>query len=188
LTTIKLAKLNGGGACPTINAPYDDQYYCYYTVYSLQYDTEFIITAKKQIFSATIYGCNTADEQITDNLEDAKNDKRYLEIINKQLAMYNYSLNKTYKRSYNEEDLIIEVKIEDDFNIQYYYELLEIKNKLIEEHRELLNEDKNVSIDTIKIIFNDRTFSSFLESIYMERDGEMDIEIEDPEFWKYVGE
>jgi len=38
----------GGGGCPTTNAPYDDRYYYYYKVYSVQDDTEFVVTTKNK--------------------------------------------------------------------------------------------------------------------------------------------
>jgi len=129
------------------------------------------------------------EEQITDNLEKAKNNKRYFEIIDEQFSKYNYSLNKKYTRFLYESDLDIEIKIDDDFNKMYYNELLELKTKLNEEHKNLLDKDKNVSIDSIYIIFNDKTFRYSLWTINMVNDEEQIIvEIEDEEFLDYIGE
>lgn len=106
------------------------------------------------------------DEQIIDNLEDAKNDKLYFELINMKLS--NCSLNRKYTTAFNKSTLIIEVKVNDSFNYQYNNKLLELKTRLDEEHKKLLNADKKETITQINFIFNNKTITYNLEEMTFE--------------------
>ena len=73
--------------------------------------------------------------------------------------------------------------------MKYYDTLIQLKAKLIEEHKNLNDKNNKVSISGIYIVFNDKTFVySGGEAIVMIRDGEAGIEIEDTDFLKYVNE
>ncbi len=190
IETDKKKHSEGGGGCPVATADYYDEFFDYYTVYSEKYDTEFFVTAEKDIFSVTLYGCHEPSTKITDNLEETKIKKRYIDIICQQLSDYEYEItNGYYLRWYNEISDITKVIINDDFNMKYYDTLIQLKAKLIEEHKNLNDKNNKVSISGIYIVFNDKTFVySGGEAIVMIRDGEAGIEIEDTDFLKYVNE
>ena len=154
--------INGNCDASTAESSYYNKFYHYYSVYSDYYDTEFIVVFKKQLLNVSCFGCLTPEEQLSDNLEDAINRKRYLEIIENELSNYDYTLNQSYSI---EESIIysnIKVKINDEFNLEYYNSLIELKNRMQQEKEELLTNNQGVSLDYLDIKFDNIEFSCYL--------------------------
>jgi len=184
-----------GSTCDSpLDIEYDNKFYHTYSIYSDYYDTDFLVTTKKQIFSANSYGlaCELPQEEITDNMENEIIAKNTIEVINKNLSGYNnYTVEKYYNDNYNvssDSIICIEVKLEDNLDINYYYKLLEIKKRLYENIRK-----SEITYQRILFTFNNIT----VRFEYRDDDGtegnmsiwdDKIIYITDEEFMKYIGE
>lgn len=184
ITIFDSQKSSYAGSCDgsDFNHGYDDQSYYYYNVYSDYYDTNFVVTCKKQLFSVSCFGVNFSSEEIYDNLTKAQNDKRLINIVNTEMAQYKPSISSNYIPFGKSCDFNVDIKFNSNFNMQYYNILLNFQNKLNTETR-----DNKGSQFKINIIFNDISFDYSINSIWTTVNGHKSIRIDDKDFWNYVG-
>ena len=133
---------------------YNDQFYYFYNTYSEKYDTNFVVTFEKKLFSISFSHFQLSSQHIYNNLDKAVNDKNFFALIRKDLSSYNCVFDKEYIISGHIPVFNISIVFDDDFNESYYNMLINFKHKFSQL-------EKNIDTSSIQIAikFNDMNLS-----------------------------
>lgn len=133
---------------------YNDQFYYFYNAYSEKYDTNFIVTFEKKLFSISLSHFQLPSQYIYDNFDNAVNDKNFFELVEKDLSLYKCTLNKEYIISGHNPIFNIAIVFNDNFNEDYYNMLIRFKHKFSQ-----LEKNTDTSSIQMTIKFNNMILS-----------------------------
>ena len=178
---------------------YDSDFYNVYSVYSKKYDTTFEVCYNKKLFGIDICaGCKTQKpaENITDNLEMAIKNKKLIEEFKDELSKVAYAKVETVN-NVNEDKIIT---INDNFNVSYHNALIKLKKSYRAFREE--SDDKGFIYSKYDYIIKFNNIEFKATHTFTKRNGEYEsgygieindeslndvVEIENDDFWEYVG-